>query len=132
MDYFAGNEQSRFSQLSQQPSPYQRNQLQNVLHPSDGMNQSYPNNLSKFFDFHKNQQQQQQQQLFYSDQLNMPNVMDQSRLMDARRPNPQYIDQSNTQNSEFNKLLARSNCDLIRFFQFVIKICLDHKYISNV
>lgn len=128
MDYFAGNEQSRFSQLSQQPSPHQRNQLPNGLHPSDGMNQSYPNNLSKFFDFHK--QQQQQQQLFFSDQLNMPNVMDQSRLMDARRLNPQYLDQSNTQNSEFIDPVTYLTNDLIDFL-FVIQICLDHKFISS-
>lgn len=79
------------------------------LHQTDGDglgHQVYTNNLSKFFDFHKNQQQQQQfapqqQQLFMSDQMNVSNLIDQSRLMDARRLNSQYLDQQNSPNSKF-------------------------------
>lgn len=111
-----GSEQNRFNQLSQQTQNLhnqrtQQQQLQNSLHPTDSLNhQVYANSLSKFFDFHKNQQQQQQQfgppqqqqqqQLFMSDQMNVSNLMDQSRLMDPRRVNSQFMDQQNSSNSK--------------------------------
>lgn len=113
LDYFNGtNDPSRFNQLPQQQQQHlqhqrsQPQQSQNNLHSSDSLSQMYANNLSKFFDFHKNQQQQQQQQqyqqqqqqLFFPDQLNMSNLIDQSRLMEVRRLNSQYMDQQNTQN----------------------------------
>lgn len=114
LDFFSGgNEQSRFNQLSQQTQNLHNQrapqQQQQQLHPTDPLNhQVYASSLSKFFDFHKNQQQQQQQhpqyapqqQLFMSEQLNMPNLMDQSRIIDTRRLNPQYLDQTNATNSK--------------------------------
>lgn len=108
LDFFGGaSDHSRFSQLAQN-IPNQRLPLQNNLHQADGLgHQVYTNNLSKFFDFHKNQQQQQQQQqfppqqqLFMSDPMNGLNLVDQSRLMDARRLNSQFMDQPNPSNGK--------------------------------
>lgn len=110
MDFYtSSNETNRFNQLphhQQSQNLQQQNMIGgNFNQPSQ--QQVYANNLSKFFDFHKNQQQQHQQQQFpsqqqfYNDQqLNMSSLMDQSRLMDARRLNPQYLEQQNTPNSK--------------------------------
>lgn len=68
---------------------------------SDPHVQQHPNNMSKFFDFHKNQQQQQQSQQFMmnghntqqnpqTDQLNMANLLDSHHRM-----NPNFVEQSN-------------------------------------
>lgn len=119
LEFFNGsnNDPNRFSQLSQQQQlQNQRSQQQqqhNNLHSSDNLGTMYANNLSKFFDFHKNQQQQQaqqqqfqqpppppQQQLFFPDQLNMSNLIDPPRPMDTRRLDSQYLEQPNTPNGK--------------------------------
>lgn len=107
MDFYNGsNDPNRFGPLNhQRPSPGQQQtpSLQN-LHSSDNLSQQlYASNLTKFFDFHKNQQQQQQQQyqqqqLFFNDQLNM---IDPSRRMES-----QFLDQQNTQNGNLSVILS--------------------------
>lgn len=158
LDFFgSGSEQNRFNQLSQTQNLHnqrtQQQSLQNGLHPTDnGLgHQVYANNLSKFFDFHKNQQQQQQQQqfapqqqqLFMSDQMNVSNLMDQSRLMDARRLNSQYLDQQNSSNSESYAIyiwhiLGQNNAvysfEMFLLFCFLLKmqVCWAINYRNNV
>lgn len=99
--YNSSNDPNRFNQLNHQRASQNQHQQQqqqqsqqNNLHSSDNLSQQlYASNLTKFFDFHKNQQQQQQyqqQQLFFNDQLNL---IDPSRRMDS-----QYLEQQNSQN----------------------------------
>lgn len=81
---------NRLSQLQQQ-----QQRLHNSIHSVQENGHIFPGNMSKFFDFHKNQQNQiihnglsnsPQQQI--SDQLNMANLLENSRL------NSHYFDQS--------------------------------------
>ena len=98
-DFFHQNEISRLAlyQYTQQ----QQQQQQRLNMHSDPHVQQHPNNMSKFFDFHKNQQQQQQTQQFMmnghstqqnpqADQLNMANLLD-----NHHRMNPNFVEQSN-------------------------------------
>lgn len=113
-DYFhspPANE--RFSQIlhqhmqqnhQQQPHQHQSRQQPNNL-PGDSFSHVYAGNMSKFFDFHKNQQQQlqqtQQQQFLLNghssgsqhsagnDHMNMASLLDNNRL------GSQFLDHSN-------------------------------------
>ncbi|XP_055680361.1 putative uncharacterized protein DDB_G0286901 isoform X2 [Lutzomyia longipalpis] len=93
-DYFhCPNEINRQLLQQQQQSRTQHNNLHSG---SDNINHMYTGNMSKFFDFHKNQQNQQQQQFMMNghstngpsvDQLNIANLMENNRL------NSQFLEQ---------------------------------------
>lgn len=93
---FNQNEISRMM-LNQQ---YSQQQQQRMNHNSQDMNHVHPN-MSKFFDFHKNQQQQQSQFMMNSnplaDQLNMANLMDSHHRMNGAPNNGAFMDQAHLQ-----------------------------------
>ncbi|GAB0095266.1 myb-like protein I [Sergentomyia squamirostris] len=88
------------NELNRQLMPQQPRTQHNNLHggSDNSLNHMYTgNNMSKFFDFHKNQQNQQQQQFMMNghstngssvDQHNMANLMENNRLQ-----NSQFVDQ---------------------------------------
>lgn len=85
----------------------QYSQQQQRMNHNNGseLNHVHPN-MSKFFDFHKNQQQQQQNQFMINsnpltDQLNMANLIDSHRM---NGNSSGFIDQSHLQKQRlFNK-----------------------------
>ncbi|XP_055712831.1 putative mediator of RNA polymerase II transcription subunit 26 isoform X2 [Phlebotomus papatasi] len=79
-----------------QHQQHSRTQHNNLHSGNENMNHMYTGNMSKFFDFHKNQQNQQQQQYMMNghstngpsvDQLNMANLVENNRL------NSQFMEQ---------------------------------------
>lgn len=112
-DFFHNNSDSnRFSQIIHQQLQQQQQQppaahlpprLQNNPHSPDNLNQIYTGNMSKFFDFHKNQQQQNQHQLLLNvqhsnDHLNMVS----NSLLDNNRINSQYLEHTNNSGKFFS------------------------------
>ena len=98
---------SRLSHQSQ--NQQQQQQRLNSLH-SNGMGHVYPENMSKFFDFHKNQQQQQQQSQQnqfilngHSSNIVPPSPADPmniASLLENSRFNTNFIDQQQHTNGE--------------------------------
>jgi hypothetical protein len=82
---FTQNEINRMMFNNQYP------QQQRMNHNNTDMNHVHPN-MSKFFDFHKQQQQNQYMMNSnpHADPMNMTNFMD-----NHHRMNPNFIDQSN-------------------------------------
>uniref|UniRef100_A0A1L8DI73 CCR4-NOT transcription complex subunit 4 n=1 Tax=Nyssomyia neivai TaxID=330878 RepID=A0A1L8DI73_9DIPT len=127
-DYFhCPNEITRQLLQQQQQSRTQHNNLHSG---GDNMNHMYTGNMSKFFDFHKNQQSQQQQQQFMMnghsqngpsvDQLNIANLMENNRLnsqfleqhghlVSQQMPKQNWLNKVDTQQQQSHNMLFNSN-----------------------
>ncbi|XP_059618238.1 uncharacterized protein DDB_G0283357 [Phlebotomus argentipes] len=103
-DYFhCPNEINR--QLLQQQHQQSRTQHNNLHSGSENMNHMYTGNMSKFFDFHKNQQNQQQQFMMNGHSTNGPSVdqLNMANLMETNKLNPQFLEQHGHLVSQLSK-----------------------------
>lgn len=110
---FAQNELNRMM-FNQQ---YSQQQQQRMNHNNPDMSHVHPN-MSKFFDFHKNQQQQQQNQFMMNsnpitDQLNMANLMDSHHRMNQNGGG--FMDQAHLQKQRLMNKYDNSSSNNIPF-----------------
>lgn len=132
-------QQLQQSQQQQIHPRQQQNNLQSQQSPGDSFSHVYAGNMSKFFDFHKNQQQQQQQNQQQQFLLNghtnsigsgpqqqqQHNVggndhMNMASLLENNRLNSQFLEHSNSGKFKLNHLLIL--CTFTRTTQFVLLI----------